>query len=906
MRKTKLIAALCAVRFAASVVMPWGAAAVNSDGDQEQTEEVTEVARMFDVTIDGSTCNTAENSLYRGFGYISANNSSRLLLDYKQENPEAYDKLLMWLFDPDGGVRMNHIKIEMGADINSSSGTEPSALRSLDEEPDVTRGAGFQLAADALKINPDITLELLSWGAPAFVKNADDIQDRREKRYLWFKKTLDAAYENYGLEFDYIAPNYNEKAVDAGWIKYFAEALHGEKDTPYSYKDIKIVAADEDDNYNLAAMMLEDEELMNAVDVIGVHYTSTSDENMFKCKNEYGKELWYSEGLPPAGVSQYAVNADGSGICGVNSMLDVADRIINMYPNGGYTMYEFQPPVAAYYSGATYYPKQLVTANEPWSGRLEAGSGMYLCEHFSLFTKQGWQFVDSACYGDGREESHVMYDTTNNYMTLADPETGDYSVILANNTSAERTYSFTVKNLAKASSAVQVWETRGPDEQNSEYNANYFKNVMAIEPEKTDGGYSYQLTVKPYSLVTVSTLEVQPADFGDDTPCTRLELPYTDDFEYADYYEGYLASRGYAPRYTTDQSGAFEVEETEEGRVLTQQITDDLRGVEWALTPEPVTTLGDDTWSNYTVSARVRLAEGADEENYVGIGLRYINSSAAKAKSGYRIELAQDGKWRLCNMGEVLAEGETEKFDPTKWHTLSITAEGDVLSAAVDGVQTASVTIGGAATFSGRAALYSAYYRNSFDDLAVMPVDMTGYVVRTDNLDSAVSFEGEWEHNTMDSFQCHNRTASYAGEGASFAYEFEGDSLALIGSAQKAVISVELDGETVSDHEEVSSSNKQAFWRRYGLGYSEHTVRVTVHSGTLGFDAIEYGSSTLLKNGDPEGGMISETLGGADKNDGIKNVGIGISAKTAIGAAAVCAIGIAAVVVKKKRKKNGG
>lgn len=253
-----------------------------------------------------------------------------------------------------------------------------------------------------------------------------------------------------------------------------------------------------------------------------------------------------------------------------------------------------------------------------------------------------------------------------------------------------------------------------------------------------------------------------------------------------------------------------------------------------------------------------------------------------------------------------MPRGEIEKFDPTKWHTLSITAEGDVLSAAVDGVQTASVTIGGAATFSGRAALYSAYYRNSFDDLAVMPVDMTGYIVRTDNLDSAVSFEGEWEHNTMDSFQCHNRTASYAGEGASFVYEFEGDSLALIGSAQKAVISVELDGETVSDHEEVSSSNKQAFWRRYGLGYSEHTVRVTVHSGTLGFDAVEYGSNTVLKDGDTEGGMIADALGGADKNGGITNADIGISAKTAIGAAAVCVVGITAAVGKKKRKKNGG
>lgn len=908
MKKTKPIALLCAVCFAASAFFP------QRDVFAQEQAQNTEVSRVFDITIDGNTCNAEENSAYKGFGYISANNSSRLLLDYKQENPDAYNKLLTWLFDPNGGVRMSHIKIEMGADINSSSGTEPASMRSADDQADVTRGAGFQLAADAKKINPDITLELLSWGAPGFVKNADDIADRREKRYKWFKQTLDAAYETYGLEFDYVAPNYNERAIDALWIKYFAEKLHSETDAPYSYKDIKIVAADEDARYNLAANMLDDEELMDAIDVIGIHYTSTADENTLKCRDEYGKELWYSEGLPPAEVSQYAANADGSGISGVNSMLDVATRIINMYPNGGFTMYEFQPPVSAYYSGANYYPKQLVTANEPWSGRLDAGAGMYLCEHFSLFTRSGWQFVDSACIGDGREEEHVMYDTTNNVMTLADPETGDYSVILANNTSAERSYEFTVKNLEKASATVQVWETRGPGEDGTSYDSNYLKNVQAIEPDKVDGGYGYRFTVKPYSLVTISTVEAAPADYSDDAPYSHLELPYSDDFEYADYPEDYLSSRGYAPRYTTDQGGAFEVEQTEEGNILTQQITEELRGVEWGLTPEPVTTLGDDTWSNYSVSAKVKLDQNAygegdeNKENYAGIGLRYINSSAALSRSGYRIEITQSGKWRLCGSGETLAEGELEDFDASAWHTLLITCEGDVLKAAIDGVQTADVTLEGAAVFSGRAALYSAYYRNSFDDLNVLPADMTGFVVRKDGLDESVSYEGGWEHNLMDSFQCHNRTASYASEGASFGFDFEGDSLALIGTAQNAVISVEIDGETVADKQDVSSANKQSFWRRYGLGYSEHTVKVTVHSGTLGFDAYEYGSNTVLKDGDKSGGFMTDGLPerSEDNSDEKKT---GISGKKAagliVGAAAVCAaVGTAAVISRRKKKKG--
>ena len=40
----------------------------------------------------------------------------------------------------------------MGSDINSSSGTEPGVKRTVDEVTDVTRGAGYQLAADAKQL----------------------------------------------------------------------------------------------------------------------------------------------------------------------------------------------------------------------------------------------------------------------------------------------------------------------------------------------------------------------------------------------------------------------------------------------------------------------------------------------------------------------------------------------------------------------------------------------------------------------------------------------------------------------------------------------------------------------------------------------------------------------------------
>ncbi|MGN0633993.1 MAG: glycosyl hydrolase family 59 [Oscillospiraceae bacterium] len=894
MPKTKLIAlaaALC-FSFSAAPLTAFSAA------QKPQTN-----SGAFEINIDGSTRNTAENSEWKGFGFISANNSSRLLLDYKAEHPDDYWDLLENMFDPEGAVRINHIKIELGADINSSSGTEPSTKRSADEKADVTRGAGFQLAADALTINPDITLELLAWGMPGYIKNAADIDEKRQLKYEWFKDTLDSAYETYGLEFQYIAPNTNERMIDTTLLKLFSKNLKSEKNTPYPYKDIKIVAADEDTGQNLALAMLRDEELMDAVDVIGVHYTSTSSAETQRCKNEYGKELWYSEGLSPASVAEYSLNGTGTGLGGINSTLDVAGRIINMYPNGGYTMYEFQPPVSAYYSGATYYPKQLATANDPWSGYIDYSSGMYMCEHFSLFSEKGWQFVDSACFGDGNEINHVLNETTNNYMTLSDPETDDYSVILANNTATERKYTFTVKNLKTASQAVQVWETRDPDS-GGEYDSCYMKNIMAIEPTEAKGGeYTYQLTVKPYSMMTVTTLEASAVSFESEVEQKRLALPYTDDFEYADMDENYLSSRGYAPRYTTDIGGAFEVVEDEtDGRILMQKITEETKGQEWGASPDPVTTLGDDSWANYTVSSKVRLEALSGEECYAGIGLRYINSSAAKSMSGYRIIIYGDGKWELSRLRETLAEGRLDSFNAEIWHTLSITAFGDNLTAAIDGVQVAAVTLENDATVSGRAALFSSYNQNCFDELSIMPTDMTPYIVRIDELDSAVKYKGGWEHNVMDSFTCHNRTASYSvkGEESSFEFSFSGDSLALIGTAESAEITVELDGDVIADKEKVSCGTaRSAMWHKYSLGMGEHKAKITVNSGLIGLDAIEFGSNSVNIDG-TGGDIVIEEQPTAKLDQTEQKTSKKILAASGIAAAAL--IGLA-VFGRKRHKK---
>lgn len=793
------------------------------------------------LIIDGTTLNTKDNMRYRGAGMVSANNSSRLLLDYKAENPQAYYEILEYIFG-DTGIGVNHLKIEMGSDINSSSGTEPCVMRSADEKADVTRGAGYQLAADAVKINPDITLDMLWWSEPKWVSSAEDVY---AARYKWYKETLDAAYDIYGLKFDYVSAVQNERSADLEWVKYLSSHLKNETDCPYDYSKIKIVGGEEVCTWGFADRMYEDDELMNAVDVVGSHYTSSATEAAQKLASEYGKELWFSEASSPMSYAQGTHRFDGksSGISDLNGALDIANRIIGMYPNGGMTLYEYQPVVSAYYDGVTYCQKQLILAADPWSGYYMLDSGFYLSLHFSQFIKKGWAFVDSACYSDGKAggDGHAIEDAVFSYMTAADTESGDYSTVITNTTDHIIEYSFMVSKLDKASAAVSVWETRGPER--GSYDENYFKKVSDITPLEVNGVYTYTVPVKPYSIVTVSTLTPAGTKYtnADESKKTVLELPYADDFEYTDYPENYLASRGYAPRYTTDQGGAFEVERTDSGNMLVQQITAETKANEWGWTPDPVTCLGDDRWYNYSVSVNVKMYKSAEPAvNYVGAGLRY--TLACNGASGYWIKLSADGSWSLMANSSVKAEGIIDDFAPDMIHTLKITADNNVITAYIDGNAAAKYVseyeplIG-----AGRAALYSSYNRNSFADLLIEPVEgAETYITRFDNTAACFEYMGEWEHNTMSGFRNYKRTISQGKTGAVLTVNFEGTGFALMGETDgETVLSVEIDGGGAQEYQVYKTTSREISYRCCGLKKAVHTAKITVAAGIYCVDGME-------------------------------------------------------------------
>lgn len=817
----------------------------------EKTAEVQAAAKKRVLKIDGNTMVITENSAFRGLGAVSCNNSSRLLMDYKEEHNKEYWEIMNWLFHPKTGAGLSHIKLELGCDLDTSSGAEPATKRNAGQKANVNRGAGFMFAHDALTINPDITVDMLCWGMPAWVEQAYEKNEEtgNQARYRWYKETLDAAYDKWGITFSYISANRNEKYMERDWTVYLRKALNTEKIQRYDYSKIKLVAADETDTMDVAEAMLKDKAYRDAVDVLGFHYNSYMNENVKKLHKKYKKEVWFSEGASVATDSIFGANntEDGVTTSGVNGMLDVANRIIIGMAQSDMTLYEFQPAVASYYNGSVYFPKQLIQANSPWSGDYEISNGLVMAMHFTNFIKKGWQFVESGSFGDGKQADHCITDTTDNYLTAAKKSTGNYSTVITNDSNKARTYQVEVSNLKKASSKVYLWETRSSDADEA-FDAHWLEKIGTLSPTKKGDVYTYEVKVKPYSMVTLTTTDTQKEytdrkakNSIDEEKDTQLALPYTEDYEYKD---SYLKRRGKTPRYTCDIDGAFEVIEQADGNhVLRQQINKDHLGSGWGYQMNPVTSFGDDTWKDYVVSADVMLDADENAKNYAGICARY-NVSQSIANNGYQLRIYRKGAWKLIsNKGEI-ASGKISGMREGRVVNLKLKVLGNTVTAYINHKQAAEVTVEKSVANSGRIALTSAFYKNCFDNVKVEPIaGGITHVKRVDDLDSALEFSGAVSRLQSQSYRYFGRTVSTLKKNsAALSYTFTGTGISLLGNnLAGARIDVTVDGKKQeSGYSVKATEHRSAFYSLSGLKFGRHTIVITlINDIALDIDAAE-------------------------------------------------------------------
>ncbi|RTE02007.1 S-layer homology domain-containing protein [Paenibacillus whitsoniae] len=878
-------------------------------------------ASLVKVTLDGNDvkADNLNGLTFKGFGVLSGNSSSALLMDYKSENPEAYAEMIRILFGGDHPL-MDHVKIEMGNDRNNSTGPDPATMRTADESANVARHPGFQLAADAKKVNPNLKVSILRWNAPGWANSNDKI-------YTWYKNTILAAYRQYGYMVDYVNPGVNESSPDLTWTKQYASQVKSDStgfnnDTEKSlYNSIKVVISDEVGVGSFGGTMVSDVTLRDAVAVAGYHYNTDDDSagNFKKLAEQFDKEVWNSEAQATFSNSAFRPNNNmkdpsvaGTGIGGTGGPLEMGNTIIKGFVNSRRTHFVYQPAIGSFYEGGQYSFKELLSARDPWSGWMHYDAGLIILKHFSDFANTGWE-NDTNTAGIWRAVPQASYtgasgtnpvsgrNGTPSYMTLAAPDKSNFSTVIVNDSEYEKTYKLQALNMSYTGNpAMEVWETRAAN-QGAAFNSNYLKYLGNVS---ADNGGVYTVHVKPYSIVTVTTLQKHgDASFAKSLPVegertvldtdatgavqnTTDKILYADNFDYTgktvpvlgadghiagseDYIDSRGGSKSVIPRYTSDRNGAFEayLPDGSTNYVLRQQVDKVSMGLggSWN-SGDPVTGIGDNRWMNYKASIDVSFENNSTQSgaNYAAIGARSQGGGSSHAITGtpYVLKFWFDGGWQLLvnnsavasgnaatGTGGVKIEGFNTAYDAV--HNMAVQVAGATISAYLDNVKLAEYT-DAAPKLSGRVDLASGYYNVRFDNLRVETVDGYApyYTELLDNLEmndlasppaTKLVYSGSWSHQNGQGMYVYQRSISTSqSAGAALSYTFTGTGLDILGlNDGSAKLNVTIDGQVVAvSAATVASKELYQTYALRGLSYGQHTVQVTVVSGTLAVDAV--------------------------------------------------------------------
>ncbi|MFC5449981.1 RICIN domain-containing protein [Paenibacillus aestuarii] len=632
------------------------------------------------VNIDG----TGSGRVFDGEGVLSGGGgNTKLLIDY----PEPYrSDILDYLFKPNFGASYQELKFEIGGDINSTSGTEPSHARTRDENanPVMTRGYETWLINEAKKRNPNIKLSALQWGAPAWVGNMWS-QDNADYLVSYIKGLKSV----WGYDLDYIGGSQNESynGTSQQARDYIVNILRPTLDRN-GLSNVKIVAPDIYGNdWGFADKIVNDPALKNAVAAIGYHYVnSTSTSNA----QNSGLPIWESEGW--------------TGIGDWNGAFNLAKEMNLNYINAKLTKTDVWHLIGAQYNNTAWAHSGIMQANSPWSGNYVVQPAVWAAAHTTQFAAPGWQYLDS---GSG------IAPGGSSYVTFKNPNSGDYSIVIVSGGSPESmTFNLTG---GLSNGAVHVWKSNSSAQ---------FIQQSDIQPNA--GSYSINLEANSIYTLTTTT--------GQQKGAAANAIPADQSFpkNYSENFESYTV--GKTPKYTYDIEGAFEVSNSfggGVGKTLRQVILKPL--IPWNVwgekpdsqNPSTFTEFGDLKWQNYDYSVDT-LIENAGAVNIYGRVGSELPGGHPEDYKGYRLSIYDNGQWYLCygdpstygtSNDVVLASGTVTGFSANTWHNLKLSFVGTTIKAFVDNNQIASVT--DSRRGSGMVGLGSGWNNAQYDNVNV-------------------------------------------------------------------------------------------------------------------------------------------------------------------------------------------
>lgn len=545
------------------------------------------------IALDGASA----TRVFEGIGVLSAGASSRLLIDYPE--PQR-SEILDYLFKPNFGAAIQHLKVEIGGDINSTCGTEPSIARTREEfahpRPEYfQRGYEWWLMKEAKKRNPSIIFDVLQWGAPGWVGNGNFYSQDNADLIVAFIK---GAKKYHDLDISYCGV-WNERPYEVEWIKRLRRTLNAA-----GLQHVKIVAADEtiDSHWTIVDKMANDRELRDAIDVIGTHYVNFTSP---KEAHQLGKQVWDSEDGPWNGEW-----------CRPSLYAGPLQQMFNRnYVTGAMTKTIIWSPVTSYYPIFPLPNSGLMRANQPWSGNYFVEPGIWITAHTTQFIQPGWKYLGA----DGCR----LLAGGGSCVGAVSADGKDFSLVLET-LGAKRAQQLVFRlEGGLSASALSVWRsTQG--------------ELFARQADVSVHDGAFMFLAEPEALYSLTTTSGQSKGDTVIPSAAPLSLPYQEDFS------AYPAGR--TPRYLSDFFGVFETAVAPDGRRCLQQMALDA-GIQWnKAAVEPVTIIGDPGWSDYELSCEVLLDFHRHADLYAG--LAEIKEGKTPPR-GYVFKLEADGKWQL-------------------------------------------------------------------------------------------------------------------------------------------------------------------------------------------------------------------------------------------------------------------
>lgn len=551
--------------------------------------------RPQDILLNGQ----AGGAKFDGIGVVEGGGGTGVLL---KDYPEPQRSQIMDLvFKPKFGASVSALYVEIPGDGNSTQGSMPSHMHSRGDL-NYQRGYIWWEMAEAKKRNPAMSFDGAAWSAPAWVgeKSGGSFwsQDTADYYVSWLK----GLRNEYGIEMDALGLR-NEKGEDPNFAKMLRKSLNAN-----GFSSVRLHGYDNwpNDKLNFVAKLEGDPELRDALDIISAHNNlpeGITSLSVIEGAARMNKPLWNTEQHVYKGGFDGLITTVQS--FNLNYVKNRYTRVTDWYGIAG--LYTMEP-----YSGEK---EATVRANWPWSGHYEVNPKLWAYAHYGQFSSIGWTYLN---YASGELSQG------GSFVTLVSPQK-DYSVIIeTKDATAPQTVRLTVGG-GLSSAPLAVWLSTETEQ-----------FIRQADLSAEDGIIT--VTLQPHAVYTLTTTRgQQKGGFADVPQPTAFPFPYSDNFDAYRQPERW----GYLPRYFADISGAFELSACPKrpGQCLRQSMPEP--PLSWSPDWLPYTIIGDDQWTDYTVSADLYLEAG---ETAAVLGrINNVGSGYGVIPKGYILRMTGSG-----------------------------------------------------------------------------------------------------------------------------------------------------------------------------------------------------------------------------------------------------------------------